>query len=61
MKYVNILAKYEIVVGDKTGKFNPDASLTRAETAVVMAKLVKAISKQYGNYCRFDVLSDIQI
>ena len=45
MKYVNILAKYEIVVGDKTGKFNPDASLTRAETAVVMAKLVKAISK----------------
>ncbi|EFM38623.1 hypothetical protein HMPREF0379_1604 [[Eubacterium] yurii subsp. margaretiae ATCC 43715] len=45
MKYVNILAKYEIVVGDKTGKFNPEASLTRAETAVVMAKLVKAISK----------------
>ncbi|EJP24573.1 SLH domain protein, partial [Peptostreptococcaceae bacterium AS15] len=42
---VNILAKYEIVVGDKAGKFNPDASLTRAETAVVMAKLVKAISK----------------
>ena len=45
MKYVNILAKYEIVVGDKTGKFNPNASLTRAETAVVMTKLVKAISK----------------
>ena len=45
MKYVNILAKYEIVVGDKTGKFNPNASLTRAETAVVMTKLIKAISK----------------
>ena len=45
MKYVNILAKYEIVVGDKTGKFNPNASLTRAETAVVITKLIKAISK----------------
>jgi len=45
MKYVNILAKHEIVVGDKTGKFNPNASLTRAETAVVMTKLIKAISK----------------
>ena len=45
MKYVNILAKYEIIVGDKTGKFNPNASLTRAETAVVMTKLIKAISK----------------
>ena len=45
VKYVNILAKYEIVVGDKTGKFNPNASLTRAETAVVMTKLIKAISK----------------
>ena len=45
MKYVNILAKYEIIVGDKTGKFNPNASLTRAETAVVMTKLIKGISK----------------
>ena len=40
-KYVEMLAKYEIVVGDKMGKFNPDASLTRAETAVVMAKLIR--------------------
>ena len=45
MNYVNILAKYEIVVGDKTGKFNPDSSLTRAEAAVVIAKLLNAISK----------------
>ena len=45
MNYVNILAKYKIVVGDKTGKFNPDSSLTRAEAAVVIAKLLNAISK----------------
>ena len=45
MNYVNILAKYEIVVGDKSGKFNPDSSLTRAEAAVVIAKLLNAISK----------------
>ena len=45
MNYVNILAKYEIVVGDKTGKFNPDSSLTRAEAAVVIVKLLNAISK----------------
>ena len=45
MNYVNILAKYEIVVGDKTGKFNPDSLLTRAEVAVVIAKLLNAISK----------------
>ncbi|MGP1568424.1 MAG: S-layer homology domain-containing protein, partial [Peptoanaerobacter stomatis] len=45
MQYVEKLAKYGIIKGDASGKFNPESSLTRAETASIITRLIKAVGK----------------
>ena len=45
---VKIMYNAEIVAGDENGRFNPTANMTRAESAVVVERLMKLVSEKAG-------------
>ena len=55
---IDVLETVEVMIGNKNGDFEPDKNVTRAEMAVVMAKLLNLDYKYYETTCPFNDVPD---
>ena len=51
---IDVLETVEVMIGNENGDFEPDKNVTRAEMAVVMAKLLNLDYNYYVTSCPFD-------
>jgi len=55
---IDVLETVEVMIGNENGDFEPDKNVTRAEMAVVMAKLLNLDYKYYETTCPFNDVPD---
>ena len=55
---IAVLEAVKVMIGNENGDFEPDKNVTRAEMAVVMAKLLNLDYKYYETTCPFNDVPD---